>query len=148
MRYTAVLAFKHNDGLVALAKKNSKRLPHLLDKWNGIGGKAELWESPVGAAMREFREETGIAVAKDDMVLVEHQRFDILLPSFHEIYWYATRLPDGTDLPIYNDAHEVLMWCHVEHIVQGNAVRLCPNVDYLVPKAVVFLRTPYLDRPV
>ena len=57
------------------------------------------------------------------------------------------RVPDNTEMPVTNDVGEDLLWCHVEHLVHENAARLCPNVDYLVPKAIVFLRTERLARP-
>ena len=146
--FTAVLTFKRYDSVVALVRKNTKgKLPHLDGRWNGIGGKIEIGESPVGAVMRELREETGIVVEKNDMVMIEHQRFDILTPSAHEIYWYAARVSNKTDLPPANDVGESLKWVPVKWVLEG-ALELCPNVDYLVPKAIVFLRTPYLDRPV
>lgn len=150
IQYTGVLAFKQSERFVALVQKNGVRLPHLKGRWNGIGGKMEDGESPVGCAVREFREETGIVLTKDDMVSVELQRFDILTPSEHHIYWYACRLPEGVVLPTVNDAGEPMAWCDTAYVYTGSAARhdwLCPNIDYLVPKAIAFLRTPYLDRP-
>jgi 8-oxo-dGTP pyrophosphatase MutT (NUDIX family) len=116
----------------------------------------EIGESPVGAAMREFTEETGIAVTKDDMVFVEHQRFingvgitGARYCEGDEIYWYATILPLGaiSKLPVINDAGENLTWAEVEGLQVRSGILLCPNLEYLIPKAIVFLRTPYLDRP-
>ena len=155
MRFVATLGFSRGGHLLAMVKKNTQKLPHLNGKWNGIGGKMEIGESPVGAAMREFTEETGITVAKDEMVFVEHQRFiNGILGGTRcvgdEIYWYAIMLPWNTYLPSHNDVREELGWLGLHHgrVETGwDESRLCPNLDYLVPKALVFLRTPYLDRP-
>ena len=167
MRYVATLAFKEGEAYVALVQKNTEKLPHLNGKWNGIGGKMEVGESPVGAAMREFYEETGIPVFKDSMVFVEHQRFpggvaldDERYCQGDEIYWYATQIDDWSGafppLPKVNDVGENLRWAAVlpllgvgyktyPHTILGK--HLCPNLGYLIPKAITFLRTPYLDRP-
>jgi 8-oxo-dGTP pyrophosphatase MutT (NUDIX family) len=161
MKFVGTFAFSYNDQFVALVKKDTKKLPHLSGKWNGIGGKIEIGESPVGAAMREFAEETLIRLNKDDMVFVEYQRFpsgvrvaaDSRYCVGDEVYWYAVRLPvDAAGclplLPRQNDAGEDQRWHSVQstHGVYLNEW-LCPNVGYLIPKAVIMLQTPYLDRP-
>lgn len=151
MKYVATFVFSAGEVCVALVQKNTKKLPHLNGKWNGIGGKMEIGESPVGAAIRELREETGLIAEKDNMVFVEHQRFNILMPGYHEIYWYAiNNIPRPARLPKVNDAGERLAWVPLTHGIPDLGFTdggLCPNLDYLVPKAIVFLRTPYLDRP-
>lgn len=156
MKFVATLAFS-NGALVALVKKRSLKLPHLDGKWNGIGGKMEVGESPVGAAMREFTEETGIEVKKENIVFIEHQRFltGVRMTDTarycigDEIYWYATELPWGTSLPATNDVGESLGYFDVRTVtgfgVEG--LPLCPNVGYLTLKAFTFLSTPYLDLP-
>jgi 8-oxo-dGTP pyrophosphatase MutT (NUDIX family) len=157
MKFVATLAFTNNGGFILMVKKRTKKLPHLNGRWNGVGGKMEAGESPVGAAMREFTEETGIIAAKDDMVFVEHQRFinGVGIPGGRycerdEIYWYTTILSGGRiNLPAVNDAGEELRWMRVEEedMQVEPGFPLCPNLDYLIPKAIVFLRTPYLDLP-
>lgn len=154
MKFVGTLAFYNNESVVALVRKNTKKLPHLNGRWNGIGGKIEIGESPVGAAMREFTEETGIPLLKDDMVFVEHQRFPTGIIGGtrcvgDEIYWYATRLSHqfANSLPSLNDVGEFMKWEKVEdtHGVYLDDF-LCPNIGYLIPKAIILLRTPYLDR--
>lgn len=146
--YVGTFVFKREDRYVALVQKDTKgKLPFLDGKWNGIGGKVEPGESPVGAAMRELREEAGIVVEKDNMVIVEHQRFDILTPNEHHIYWYATRVSDHVDLPPANDVGEALKWVPTHWVGGAIGHILCPNLDYLIPKATVFLRTDRLARP-
>lgn len=145
--YVGTFVFKHDDTLVALVRKDTKgKLPFLDGLWNGIGGKMEVGESPVGAAMRELREETGLVIEKDDMVPIEHQRFDILTDNEHHIYWYAARVHRDTLLPKENDVGEALQWVPVEWL-SHEWWRLCPNVPYLVPKGATYLQTERLARP-
>jgi 8-oxo-dGTP pyrophosphatase MutT (NUDIX family) len=148
--FTAVLAFKSSESLVAMVRKNAKKLPHLNGKLNGIGGEIEIGESPSGAAVREFTEETGIVIDRADLVSVEHQRFDILTPTAHEIYWYACRLGPEATLPEVNDVGEELHWVPRSWIMRDtfNSPDWAPNIQYLVPKAIIMLRTPHLARPV
>lgn len=143
--YTATLVFKRNFERVALVKK-LKGPAHLHGKWNGIGGKFEPAESPVGAAMRELQEETGLNVFKDDMVMIEHQRLFVLTPEEAHLYWFATHLPGEPVLPSYNDVGEQLTWVPVDWVASGD-ILLCPNVVYLIPKAICWLKTDRLARP-
>lgn len=157
MKFVGTFAFANNDSRVALVEKRSIRLPHLNGRWNGIGGKMEIGESPVGAAMREFTEETGISVKKDNMLFIEHQRFLTGVRCGEgrycindEIYWYAVRLPKHTGLLRENDVGEKMLFWHVRDLIRLEGVDtppLCPNVGYLVFKAFTFLNTPYLDLP-
>lgn len=159
MKYVAVLAFVENESCVAMVQKRSKKLPHLDGKWNGIGGKMEIGESPIGAAIREFGEETGILLTQEDLVFVEHQRFINGVTNGEgrycqgdEIYWYATRGPAGlmAGMTEVNDVGEELAWAPITHYqadLGWTIGGLCPNLVYLIPKAITMLRTPYLDRP-
>lgn len=116
----------------------------------------EIGESPVGAAMREFFEETGIRVEKDNMVFIEHQRFltGVRMTDTarycigDEIYWYATRIDPLAILPSFNDAGEAMRWERTRDTMGVYTEDfLCPNVGYLIHKAITYLRTPYLDLP-
>lgn len=140
-KYNAVLAFNLEFNCVWLVEKNTPSLPHIHRRWNGIGGKMNAGESPVGGAMREFAEETGIALPADRLVLIEHQRF---LPG-HEIYWYASVLwPDeGKRVCILNDAGEFM---NVHRIDTLGRIALAPNVSWLVHKGRSYIRQPYLER--
>lgn len=145
--YVATLAFKRNQSMVAMVRKT--RGPAILHgKWNGIGGKIDLGESPVGAAIRELHEEAGIVVQKDDMVSIEHQRFNILTTEECHVYWYAVNVPNGTEMPDANDVGELLKWVPTNWLSHlGCPIATSPNIEYLVPKAVTFLRKDPLDRP-
>jgi 8-oxo-dGTP pyrophosphatase MutT (NUDIX family) len=144
--YTAVLAFTCDGQKVAMVKKNAKRFADLGGKWNGIGGGIEIGEAPASAAAREFTEETGLPITKDDLVGFEHQRFNILTPSEVHIYWYAAWLPEQVVLPPENDVGELLGLVQVRQVQPFDPV-FCPNLGYLVPKAWTYLNTEQLDRP-
>lgn len=45
--------------------KNPGRIDYHEGKWNGLGGKLELGESPLEAAQRELKEESGLDLAVD-----------------------------------------------------------------------------------
>lgn len=144
--FVAVLAFNGMGTHVAMVKKNSK-FAHLAGKLNGIGGHVELGESPIGAALREFHEETGVSILKDNMIGFEVQRFEILMPHEHHIYWYTCYLPHDHSLPAVNDAGEELHMVPRDWVKPGLDSMYCPNIGYLVPKAWTILTTPILDRP-
>lgn len=60
----ASLIYARANGRVLMIHRNAKRKKGASDihkgKWNGLGGKFEIDESPVEAAQREFFEEAGI----------------------------------------------------------------------------------------
>lgn len=121
----------------------------LRGKWNGVGGKVEGAESQIQCAVRELREETGIMVEKDDLVMIEHQYFPSGRYQQDHVWWYALRSPFlGLPANGANDVGEPLSWWPVDYALGEFFVdKLCPNIEYLIPKARVMLRTHYLDRP-
>jgi len=56
-KFVVVLLFSKNNDKVLMVKRNKK--PYK-DCWNGIGGKLEVAETPIEAAIRECKEETNI----------------------------------------------------------------------------------------
>lgn len=67
-----------------LVRDEMKPLPHF---WKFPGGKSEPGETPPEAAVRELREETGVDVENDDVVLlVEEPRRN------HIMYLFAARV--------------------------------------------------------
>ena len=56
-----VLGFLFHGPDVALIYKLKGPRP-VIDRWNGVGGKVELGESPFDAMVREFKEETGVTI--------------------------------------------------------------------------------------
>ena len=59
----AVLIYPKYDGKILMLYRNvAGRGDYHEGKWNGLGGKLELDESPLEAACRELREESGLAL--------------------------------------------------------------------------------------
>ena len=62
----AVLVYaKSADGRVLMIHRDGNPGDYHAGKWNGLGGKLELDESPLEAAQRELREESGLAISAE-----------------------------------------------------------------------------------
>lgn len=59
--YATGLAFTDDRSRVVLILKK-RGPPHLVGRWNGVGGRMESGEAAVEAMTREFREETGVGI--------------------------------------------------------------------------------------
>jgi 8-oxo-dGTP pyrophosphatase MutT (NUDIX family) len=64
-RYVLGFAFSEDKSRVVLIRKNGNSVPAHAGKLNGVGGKIEPSESSFEAMEREFREETGVVIPKD-----------------------------------------------------------------------------------
>lgn len=68
----------------------------LIGKLNGIGGKYDLPETPIGAIKREFHEETGVEIEDKDRFrhFYNHRAISksYMAGSIYEIHWYAIDL--------------------------------------------------------
>ncbi len=60
----ATLCYVRKNGKTLMLLRNKKENDYHLNKWNGLGGKFELSESPEECAVREVREESGL-IAKN-----------------------------------------------------------------------------------
>ena len=63
MAINTSLCYLEKDGQYLLLHRTKKEKDINRDKWIGVGGKFEEGESPEECAIREIREETGLAVA-------------------------------------------------------------------------------------
>ena len=79
-------------------------------RWGLPGGAAEPGETPVAAALRELREETGIVLEADALErlgLYSGPEFWLRYPNGDEVYYvgtvFVTRLPGGFPLPAHKD---------------------------------------------
>jgi 8-oxo-dGTP diphosphatase len=61
----AVLLYARAQDHVLMIHRNGKAGDYHSGKWNGLGGKCELDESPLESVQREFLEEGGLAVAAE-----------------------------------------------------------------------------------
>lgn len=64
-RYVLGFAVSEDGTLVALIKKNRGPAENI-GKWNGLGGKLEVGETPEDAMSREFKEESGVEIPAAD----------------------------------------------------------------------------------
>lgn len=64
--FVVILLFTNNYKQVLLVRRNKN--PYI-NCWNGIGGKIEVNETPIEAAIRECKEETGIAITKPKLLV-------------------------------------------------------------------------------
>jgi 8-oxo-dGTP diphosphatase len=59
----ATLCYVRRNGQTLMMHRNKRPDDMHLGKWNGLGGKLELGETPEACARREIREESGLEVA-------------------------------------------------------------------------------------
>lgn len=92
---------------------------HKDGKWNGLGGKCEIGESPLQAAMRELREESGIEVPFN---LFFHLGW-IQFPCFREgqdwlVFMFLVELPKNFNLSevLYQNSEGVLSWIDLSQL--------------------------------
>lgn len=134
--YVAGLLFCRTGGYparVALIRKN--RPEWMAGRLNAIGGKLEDGESPGEAMVREFREETGLDIAKDLW-----RKFCILHGveangDPYQVHFYVTNLEMTTlwlkDLSSKTD--EVVGWYFVKLLLRENII---PNLEWIIPMAL------------
>jgi len=90
-------------------------------KLNGIGGKIESGESPHGAMVREFKEETGIDAP------VWHRVCDLSGSDWHVIFYWC-----------HGDIHSAKATTNEQPIVVSAKAlpdNIIPNLSWLVPLA-------------
>ncbi len=63
----ATLCYIKKDGKTLMLYRNKKENDYHEGKWNGIGGKFELSETPEECAIREIKEETGLDVKDPEL---------------------------------------------------------------------------------
>ena len=64
--YVVILLFSKDTEKLLLVKRNKKPYPNM---WNGIGGKIEGGETPIEAAIRECKEETGLTMINPKLLV-------------------------------------------------------------------------------
>jgi hypothetical protein len=109
----------------------------LIGKYNGQGGKKETTESPVGAMMREFFEETKTATVKDQWV-----RFHIVETPDYIIWCYAIELPNISALEMIDNPMEEDLYCieldenELGYWTMNTAAhKIVPDLAWMVPMA-------------
>jgi 8-oxo-dGTP diphosphatase len=100
----AVLIYaRRPDGRVLMIHRNAPDRPgdYHAGKWNGLGGKLELDESPQAAARRELLEESGLNLPADAFVALGVLQFPNFKAHQQEdwVCWvFTARVPEGLEL--------------------------------------------------
>jgi 8-oxo-dGTP diphosphatase len=125
-----VVGFMFDDAgeRVVLIRKN--RPAWQAGKLNGVGGKVEPDETPMGAMIREFREETGVQTDSGDW-----ENFAVMFGrDFHdfEIAFYRGFNTDFVG-EVCTTTDESILRLPVQEVNEQDPV---PNVKWLVPMAL------------
>jgi 8-oxo-dGTP diphosphatase len=126
MRRKYVAGFLFHDEEVALVRKEKPDWQRGL--LNGIGGKVEPGESSMEAMVREFREETALAVGRDQW----HQ-FCREVGSDYCTDFFAARLSTRLLIPMTNDAGEAQGWVRLDKL---HTMEQVGNLRWLIPMAL------------
>ena len=81
----AVLLYAFRDGRLLMI--HSK-------KWNGLGGKLELGEAPIDAAVREFAEEASCQTSREQWMWLGQLYFPNFKSHKHEDWWVTVFVAD------------------------------------------------------
>lgn len=125
--YVCGFMFSHERSMVALIEK--KRPAWQAGKFNGIGGKIEVGETPHMAMAREFFEETGYATRADDwraVCVLTHASRDGL------VHFFAADIPSTATAALASMTDERVLWCPA-HYLAGLPVLW--NLHWLIPMA-------------
>lgn len=124
-RYVAGFLFDDR-GYVALI--NKRRPEWQRGKLNGIGGHIEKDESSENAMVREFKEETGLAV-------FHWKHFATVGGSSYSVEWFMTRLSWQTELGYRRDIASITDEAVGWYLVDKLPSNIIPNLKWLIPLA-------------
>lgn len=128
--YVLGFAFSYTGHSVALIEK--LKPDWQAGKLNGIGGKLEPGENPYSAMTREFHEETGVMVQRDDWFAFEVMRFQ----NGALVYCFTTRLPPDTEVQTMEE--EKVESFPINGLTGGllsEELNIIQNLQWLIPKA-------------
>lgn len=120
-------------------------------KWNGLGGKCELDESPLDAVCREFREESGLDIPLERFKSLGVLQFPNFKPHKQEdwiVFVFTVKLfaTDLGPLKTSPSAEGTLHWVLSEDLLSLN---LWPGDRYFIPyilKEESFVGTVWYDH--
>ena len=79
----ATLCYVKNNGKTLMVYRNKKPNDIHEGKWNGLGGKFELGETPEECVIREIREESGLSIQEPELCGL------LMFPNFMGNDWYV-----------------------------------------------------------
>ena len=124
-KYVLVFCFSEDSRDLVLIKKN--RPEQLKDKLNALGGKIEPGESPIEAAVREVREESGLSFCHDQLKFVAH--FE-KVPNA-EITIYAVWSDEIQHAKTMEDEQIFILDTKYLH-----TFNIMPNLNWLIPLCI------------
>lgn len=140
-RYVVGFGFKIHKERTWVALVRKSRPAWQAGLLNGIGGKVELGESPIGTMVREWQEETSVAVAREHWRSFHYARYR----SGAKVHFYAALVPD---MDIVNpDPTEPVDFYDVAELIGKRHQECLYNLPYLIPMAMILLSRPLEDVP-
>ena len=112
----ATLCYIKDNGKTLMVYRNKKPNDMHAGKWNGLGGKLELGESPEECVKREVLEESGLLIHRPQMHGL------LMFPNFKGDEWYVfvfTAREFSGEL-IFNSPEGILKWVSDEKLTALN----------------------------
>ena len=123
----STLIYVHHQGKVLMIHRRSKeglKADIHEGKWNGLGGKCEQDESPLMAAQRELREESGLDLPLSQFKSAGVIQFPLFKPQRNEDWWvflFWVELEALPQTPILQEIREgYLHWVSISDILNLN----------------------------
>jgi len=119
----AVLIYLQKDHEVLMLHRNTRPEDHHNGKWNGLGGKLELGESPLEAAARELKEESGLRIATDAFKVLGVLQFPNFKAAKNEdwmVYVLTAETSDAGELEGKRTAEGQLHWVSRGRLLELN----------------------------
>ena len=136
----AVLVYAEQpDGRILMIHRNSASRPgdYHAGKWNGLGGKFELDESPLEAAIREFQEEAGVLTAPDawkSLGVLQFPNFKAHKSEDWLVYLFKLKLTESQIQQVNHQSDEgELHWVPAQDLEKLN---LWPGDRHFIPHVV------------
>lgn len=121
----AVLIYAQQGERILMLHRNAKDLSqdYHSGKWNGLGGKLEADESPIEAARRELREESGLDLPEDAFVALGAVHFPNFKPKKNEdwiVYVFRANVPGDYEAGALSGDEGELHWIETERLMSLN----------------------------
>lgn len=134
----AVLVYiSRQDKTLMIYRNSSNRQDDHLGKWNGLGGKLELNESPVEAAIREVQEEAGLQFQSQDFQSLGFLQFPNFKPHKNEdwlVFVFSVDMKsDDHREPQRTNPEGELHWKKTSELLSLN---LWPGDRHFVPNVI------------
>jgi len=132
---TVVLVRDGADGMEALLVQRSKEVKHMGGMWVFPGGKVDATDQPgaaddytaaVNAAIRETREEVGLAVSPDQLVYLSHWTTPVGAKKRFATWFFLTILEDGQEVQVDGGEISLHRWVRPETALQESGDREHP----------------------